>query len=149
MKELFKKLRFFIKTGWSLQSLVTEVKDKVANQPSPFDDEDDEIYTCLRNREGFCLYIPQDKVSIVLSNPDISYDRFNLINVTALRKYSVKRNIIGEVYNKTNPPIARIKVAEDIKIKDIRLCLIYSMNLSVNDELYADLVNYHQINDNY
>ena len=107
-------------------------------------------FVCIRDYESFTLFIPTEVLDTVKNDKTIYNSTYRLFNISELRRRKKIRNVTSTVYNKTSPSVARIKILETISYTtDIKLYLSYVINLSYEDEIYKDLLNYKNIEGKY
>lgn len=150
----FKKIRFYFRTKWNITDYIIEVNNIIHNVPSPINDSisiesrltRSDRYLCLTNQDHFCIFIKEtDAENILFNNNDIYDKKFNVINVSYLRRYRITKIVIGDVYNKTTPSTVKIKFIETIMYNNFVIYLVYYVDLDQMDPLYNDLLNYNTI----
>lgn len=141
--EAIKRVKLCLKNKWEFNDYFVDVKNIVDDQKCPVDgDEDKTDYTCLRCYEGFSLYIQSKDIDSIYKIKNIYNYKYNLLNISELRRHKTRRNVIGQVYNSTSPSVVKIKCIEYIHYNEYTMYLVYIINLNYNDNLYTDLLNY-------
>lgn len=159
-RDILKRIKLYKHSTWKLTDFFIEVKNMVTNQISPlsslFNKDKDESeyisgqeYTCIRNFEGFSLYVPSNDLNKFLSLDNIYNKEFNLLNMSEVRRYKVSRKVLANVYDRISPPTVKVKIVEGVIIKNISAYLVYTMDLTYNDPLYNELLNYTKIEEKY
>ncbi len=144
IKTIIKKIRFYSNTKWDIKDLCINIDEITPFVDSPLD-KDKCIYTCLRNRQGYCIYVPTKCNDMFLENKDIYSKDYNLINISEIKRHRVKRSIKTDVYTNISPAIVKVKYIETVNIHNIKIYLVYSTDLDYTDDAYKDLVNYNRI----
>ncbi len=148
IKEIIKKIRFYANTKWDIKDLCINIEEITPLIDSPLN-KDNYTYTCFRNRQGYCVYVPTKYQEKFFENNDIYNKDYNLINISELRRHKVKRSIKTDVYTNVSPAIVKVKYIETVDIHNIKIYLVYSTDLDYEDDAYKDLVNYNRIKGMY
>ena len=140
---ILKKMRFYYKTDWNIGDFFITVDEKFEKQKSPIDENSNILYTCYRNREGYCIYEPDR--SNFLDIKEFYNKEYNIINLSSIRRYKIKRYIKTDVYTNTTPAVVKVKYVELIQYNGIKYYAVYITDLDYEDEAYKDLINYSKI----
>lgn len=146
---LFRMYKLHRYTKWKLGDNLLEIKERTEDQSNPVDETSDTKFTCFRNFEGFCVYVRSDQVNDLLRMNSLYSKELNIMNLTEITKYLVGRNAKGEVYDKINPPTVKVKFIGTIKINDIEIYTVYTVDLEQSFDLYNDLINYSRLEGKY
>ena len=144
--EAIKRIKLCLSNKWEFNDYFINVKNIVDEQKCPIEDSDNKTnYICLRDYEGFNLYIQSKDIDNIYKIKSIYNYKYNLLNISELRRHKTRRNVLGLVYNSTSPATVKIKCIEYIHYKEYTMYLVYVIDLNYNDNLYADLLNYKYI----
>ena len=149
IKEFIKKYKLYSKTNWKVTDYIMSVSEIISDQHNPDNKDDDTIYTCIRNLEGYSVYIPTNFIESFYKNTQFYSSEFGYINLTELKRIRKRRNYTSDIYNKVNPPTVKLKFIDYIELNKNKIYIIYSTDLNYNDDLYDDLLNYSKIEERY
>lgn len=149
IREFIKKYKLYSRTNWKVTDYLLNLSEVTDNQSNPIDKDDKTIYTCIRNREGYALYIPTSYINSFYKLNLFYSSEFNYINLTELKRYRIKRNYTSNVYSKVTPPTVKLKFIDYIEISKNNIYIIYTTDLNYDDDLYNDLINYSKIESRY
>lgn len=149
LKEFIKKYRLYSRTNWRVTDYLMKINEVTEEQLNPVDKEDKTSYTCIRNQEGYTLYIPSKYIDSFYKLSQFYSSEYKYINLTELKRNRIKRNYTSAVYDEVNPPTVKLKFIDYIELNKNKVYIIYSTDLDYNDDLYDDLINYNKIERRY
>ena len=145
IKNLIAKIKIYLSTKWDIFDFIVRVRQIVPNQANPIDVDDITNFTCYRNIEGICVYVPSNFETAFYSDISVCSQEYNIINISRLQDYRTKRNVVSNIYSNINPPSVKIKYIDYIEYKKFPLFIVYTLDLTYDDDLYTNLVNYSKI----
>ena len=149
IKEFIKKYRLYSKTNWNVTDYLMKISEIVEDQHNPIEKYDNEIYTCIRNQEGYSLYIPSNYISSFYKNSNFYCSDYKYINISELKRNRLQRNYSSDVYSNITPPSVKLKFIDYIELNKNKIYIIYTTDLDYCDDLYNDLINYSKIESRY
>ena len=149
IREVIKKFLLYKRNSWKFTDYFIEMKNTIEFGEGPIEEKKDFNYACIRDYNGFCIYIPENYLDIILDDKNYCSKDYGLINVSELMRHKVKRDITGQTYSKTTPPAVKLKIIEYINIEKVLIYLVYAVDLDYDDKLYNDLLNYAAIKEPY
>ena len=147
LKEFIKKYRLYSRTKWKFTDYIMKISEIIELDHDPICEKDKkpEAYICIRNREGYTVYIPALYSKEFCSNSDFYSSDYRYINISALKRIRKRRNYSSEVYSRVNPPSVKLKFIDYIEINKNDIYIIYTTDLNYDDDLYNELINYNKI----
>ena len=149
---LFKKIKQNKKSNiWKLTDTVIKINDIVEDQIPEFSSRFGikESYTCLRDMSDTNLYIKHENLD-KLKSIRLVYDNNNdLVNLTILKRYTVKGLAYSLIANRAVPPAVNIKFVWYCNIMNINLFIETTYILPQQTELFNDLLGLKKLKNEY
>ena len=84
--EVLKRIKLLNKQGWIFTDYFIESKNIIHNQVDPTNPNNDEEFTCIRNYDGFSIYLDTNSLDNFYNNKSTYNKDYELINISELRR---------------------------------------------------------------
>ena len=138
---------------WELTDEIIKIKDIIYNIKPEFSSRFniDDTYVCMRDMglNNTSIFIKHDDMASFKNNDLIYNKNNNLINVSELKKYVIKKDAYSAIANRSVPPAVNIKLVYECKYMDIELYVEKTFILQQDASLFRDLLNFQSLKDRH